>query len=183
MSSDEPRTAGPNYHAQSRAEQRKAYLEGEWGNPLTTTATGGRVLNAVQVPLFLVLAPRGVAVLSTIGRKTGKRRRNCVRAIRSGNKVFLVSLRGRYGHWYRNLIANPNVELRIRGGRFRGTAREIRDAAEHEEATEAYCETVTLFDRLEYLNHRIGWPTPERIRSLHRRWFSLCAPVVVDVQT
>ena len=180
MRRDEPRIGASNC---SRDEQREAYLEGEWGNPLTTTPKGGRVLNAIQVPLFLLLPPRGVAVLTTIGRKTGKKRRNCVRAIRVGNKVVLVSLRGRYGGWYRNLIANPNVELRIRDGRFRGIARELRDTAEWDEARHAYCETITLFDRLEYLNHRTGRPTSDRIRKLHSRWFSISAPVVVDLET
>ena len=181
MALEGARPSGPIYGSQE--EQRQAYLEGEWGNPLTTKPRGGRILSVVQMPLFLVLPPRGVAVLTTVGRKTGKKRRNCVRAIRRGDKVFLVSLRGRYGAWYRNLMANPHVELRIRGGLFRGAAREVRDAAEHDEAREAYCETVTLFDRLEYLNHRTGWPAPQRIRQLHTRWFSVCAPVVVDLDS
>jgi deazaflavin-dependent oxidoreductase (nitroreductase family) len=169
-------------HHLSREQQRQAYLEGEWGNPLTTKPTGGRILIAVQMPLFLLLPPRGVAVLTTVGRKTGKKRRRCVRAIRRGDKVFLVSLRGRYGAWYRNLMANPRVELRIRGGRFRGTAREIQGTAEYKEAKEAYCETITLFDRLEYLNHRTGRPTLERIRDLHTRWFTVCNPLVIDLE-
>ncbi len=181
MSAKEPPLGGQTYR--SREEQRKAYLEGEWGNPLTTTPRGGRVLNAVQVPLFLILPPRGVAVLTTIGRKTGKRRRTCVRAIRKDNKVFVVSLAGRYGGWYRNLMANPRIELRMRGGRFRGTAHEVRDAAEYEKAREAYCETITFFDRIEYLNHRTGRPTPARIRDLHARWFSVCTPLVIDIET
>lgn len=177
---EEAQLLGTRYR--SRQEQREAYLEGEWGNPLTTSHRGGRVLNACQIPLFLVLPPRGVAVLTTTGRKTGKKRRNCVRAVARGNKVFLVSLRGRHGHWYRNLIAEPHVELRIKGGHFRGSAREIFDPAEYEEARAAYCDTVTRFDRLEYLNHRTGLPTRERIRGLHSRWFSICAPLVVDLE-
>lgn len=167
---------------ESSEQQRKAYLEGERGNPLTTTRTGGRILNAFQVPLFLILPPRSVAVLTTIGRKTGKKRRNCVRAVRRDNKVFIVSLRGRYGAWYRNLVANPQVELRMRSGRFRGMARQIRDEPEYAEARTVYCETVTLFDRLEYVNHRRGWPTPDRIRELHSRWFSVCLPLVIELE-
>lgn len=153
----------------SREEQRRAYLEGEWGNPLTSTRAGGKILNALQRPLFMVLPPKAVAVLTTIGRRTGKRRRNCVRAVRRGNKVFLVSLPGRYGGWYRNLKANPRVELRIRSGRFRGVAREIGDAAEYEEARAAYCDTVTFFDYIEYVNHRDSRPTRDRIQELHTR--------------
>jgi deazaflavin-dependent oxidoreductase (nitroreductase family) len=167
---------------ESREQQRAAYLEGERGNPLTTSPKGGRILSAMQMPFFQVLPPSGIAVLTTTGRKTGRKRRKCVRAIRRGNKVFVVSLRGRYGAWHMNLVASPCVELRMRGGRFRGIAREIRDPAEHAAAREAYCDTVTRFDRLEYLNHRKGWPTPEQIRALHTRWFSVGAPVVVDLE-
>lgn len=179
---NDARSGGQRSRARSREQQRSAYLEGEWGNPLTTTKTGSRVLNAFQVPLFSVLPPRGIAVLTTIGRKTGKRRRNCVRAIRQGHKVFLVSLSGRYGGWYRNLRTTPRAELRMSGGHFRGAPREITDPAEYAEAQAAYCDTVTWFDRLEYLNHRRRLPTPERIRDLHSRWFSVCTPLVIDLE-
>lgn len=178
---DQPRGEEPTHR--SREQQRKAYLEGEWGNPLTTTATGGRVLNAFQVPLFSIFPPRGVAVLTTIGRKTGKKRRNCVRAVRRGNKVFVVSLPGRYGGWYRNLKADPQIALHMRDGHLHGTAREITDATEQAEARQAYCDTVTVFDRIEYLNHRKGRPTRDRIRELHSRWFSVCTPLVIDLDT
>ncbi len=172
---------GANPRYQSAKEQRRAYVEGEWGNPLTTTPRGGRILSALQLPLFLAFPPRGFGVLTTVGRKTGKKRRKCVRAITRDDKAFLVSLRGQYGAWYRNLAANPHVELRIRGGRFRGIAREIRDADEYARAREAYCETLNFFDRLEYLAHRLGWPTKDRIRDLHVRWFTACTPIVIDL--
>jgi deazaflavin-dependent oxidoreductase (nitroreductase family) len=178
----ERRLGAPADGPQPREQQRRAYLEGEWGNPLTTSRTGARILNAFQVPAFTILPPRGVAVLTTIGRKTGKRRRNCVRAIRRGNQVFVVSLAGRYGGWYRNLAANPRAQLRMRGGWFRGMVREIEDEAELAQARQIYCDTVTFFDRIEYLNHRKGRPTRERIRALHTRWFAVCMPLVFDVE-
>src|SRR6266545_2693412 len=171
--------AGPSY--QSAKEQRRAYVEGEWRNPLTTTPMGGRILSALQLPLFLAFPPRGFGVLTTVGHKTGKKRRKCVRVITRDDKAFLVSLRGQYGAWYRNLAANPRVELRMREGRFRGTAREIRDADEYARARKAYCETVNFFDRLEYLAHRLGWPTNDKIRGLHVRWFAVCTPIVIDL--
>jgi deazaflavin-dependent oxidoreductase (nitroreductase family) len=165
----------------SAEEQRRAYREGEWGNPLTSTPMGGRILSALQLPLFLIFPSAGFGVLTTVGRKTGKKRRKCVRAIARGDKVFLVSLRGRYGAWYRNLEANPLVNLRIREGRFRGTAREIQNSDEYARAREAYCGTVNFFDRFEYLAHRLGWPTMDRIRDLHTRWFTVCTPIVIEL--
>src|SRR5687767_14414739 len=106
-------------------EQRRRYLEGHRRNPLTTTDTGGRILSAAQLPWFTLLPPHGFGVLTTIGRKTGKRRRKCVRAIRDGQRVYVVSLKGASGAWFRNLERNPAVTLRIRGGFFQGRAREI----------------------------------------------------------
>ncbi|MDQ3955917.1 MAG: nitroreductase family deazaflavin-dependent oxidoreductase [Actinomycetota bacterium] len=139
-------------------------------------------MSALQLPLFLIMPPRGFGVLTTTGRKTGRRRRKCVRAIREGDKVFLVSLRGRFGAWFRNLEAYPDVEIRIRGGRFKGLAREVTDPIEHEQARRAFCETVNFFDRLEHRAHRRGRPTPDRIRALHARWFSVGMPVVIELR-
>ena len=130
-----------------------------------------------------MLPPKGYGVLTTRGCKTGKKRRRCIRAIRKDDKVFLVSLRGRFSAWYRNLMADPGVRLRMRDGTFRGTAREISDDAEREEARRAYCETITAFDRATYRAHRRGKPTPERIRALNTRWFSVCTPLVIDLHT
>lgn len=167
----------------SAEEQRTAYAQGEWGNPLTTTPLGGRILSAMQLPWFTLLPPRGFGVLTTTGRRTGKKRRKCVRAIRNGDKVYLVSLRGAYGHWLRNLRKQPQVTLRIRGGTFEGHARVITDPAEHDQARAAYCGAVTPFDRLEYVVHRAGWPAPARIRDLHEHWFKTGLPVVIELAT
>jgi deazaflavin-dependent oxidoreductase (nitroreductase family) len=167
----------------TREEQRQAYTQGEWGNPLTTKPTGGRILSALQQPFFTLRPPRGFGVLTTTGRKTGKKRRKCVRVIRSGDSVYLVSLRGRYGAWFRNINAQPSVTLRIQGGTFTGLAREITDPAECEVGKAAYCQTVNWFDRLEYRAHRRGRPTSERIRDLHTHWFSVGTPVVIDLSS
>jgi deazaflavin-dependent oxidoreductase (nitroreductase family) len=165
----------------SPEEQRRAYLSGEWRNPLTTIPTGGRILSALQLPWFTLLPPRGFGVLTTTGRKTGRKRRKCVRVIRSRDKAFLVSLRGPFGAWFRNLRAHPQVRLRIRGGTFDGFAREISDPSEYEEARGLYCGTLNPLDRMEYRMHRRGRPTPERIRALHERWFTVGTPVVIEL--
>ena len=167
----------------SAEEQRKAYLEGEWRNPLTTTHTGGRVLSGSQLPWFTLIPPRGYGVLTTTGRKTGKKRRKCVRVIRQGDKAYLVSLRGPYGAWFRNLRAQPRVRLRIRGGTFDGTAREITDPGEYEEARTAFCGAVNPLDRAEHLLHRRGRPSRDRIKALHERWFAIGTPVVIELRS
>ncbi|MDQ3983020.1 MAG: nitroreductase family deazaflavin-dependent oxidoreductase [Actinomycetota bacterium] len=163
--------------------QRRAYLEGHRRNPLTTTPLGGRILSASQLLWFTLFPPRGFGVLTTTGRRTGKRRRKCVRAIRDGDKAYLVSLRGPYAAWMRNIRANPKVELRIRGGRFAGVARDVIYPEERARAEDVYCGTVNRFDRLEYRMHRKGRPTADAVRALHRHWFAVGTPLVVELST
>ena len=165
-----------------RAEdQRRAYLEGHRKNPLTTTDTGGRILSASQLPWFMLMPPKGFGVLTTTGRKSGKARRKCVRAIRHGERVYLVSLKGASGAWFRNLKEHPDVKLRIRGGFITGRAREIVDSVELEQAKSIYTRSVNRLDWIEYRMHRADSPTEDKIRSMHAKWFDDGSPVVIEV--
>jgi hypothetical protein len=49
------------------------------GNPFMRSPTGGRVLSAMMLPLFILRPPSGFGVITTTGRRTGKTRRNCTR--------------------------------------------------------------------------------------------------------
>jgi hypothetical protein len=104
-----------------------------------------------------------------------------VRAIRDGNTVYLVSLPGRYSAWFRNIQAQPQVKLRIRGGTFEGVAREITDPAEYEAGKAIYCGALHTFDRFTYLAHRAGRPSAERIKALCERWFTVCIPLIIEL--
>jgi hypothetical protein len=64
-------------------------------NPFLRTSTGGRVLSALMLPQFMIVPPAGFGVLTTTGRRSGKTRRKCVRAIRRGDKVCMMWRRGR----------------------------------------------------------------------------------------
>ena len=118
-------------------------------------------------------------MLTTTGRKTGKTRRKCVRAIRRGDRVYICAIRR--SAWVWNIRANPRVRLRIRGGTFSGVAREVRGTAEAEEAREAYCEAVNRFDYAECMMHRSGRPSRAKIKELHRTWFEQGVPIVVEL--
>jgi deazaflavin-dependent oxidoreductase (nitroreductase family) len=151
-------------------------------NPLIRSPLGGRALSAFHLPFFLVRPPRGYGILTTTGRRTGKRRRRCIRAVRfADGKIAIVAIRGtgRSG-WAKNLGANPEVELRLTEGRFRGIAREVH-AAEREAAREAYSESVHPFEYLEHLVWRPGRPSAASIRDLHRSWFERGTPFVVEL--
>ena len=152
-------------------------------NPFTASSAGGRALSALQLPFFLLRPPSGYGVLVTTGRKSGRRRRRCLRAVRSGDEVYVVAIKGvGVTGWAKNALANPDVRLRIRGGTFSGRARELRDETEVERARQEYAEAVHPFDYLTWMNWRSGRPTPERIRGLLREWVEQGTPLVVELR-
>ena len=158
---------------------------------LIRSARDGGVLSALMLPFFLIRPPLGFGVITTIGRKTGNKRRRCVRVTRRGNTAYVVQLRPpavamtrptAAASWVWNIRANPAVALRMRGGMFQGVARELKDPAELEQAREATCETVNLFDYGECAVHLRGLPTRAKIKDLHRYWFDTGIPLVVELR-
>jgi deazaflavin-dependent oxidoreductase (nitroreductase family) len=172
------------------AEEYKPYPRERTRNPfiggkmtvLGVSFHGGRILSASQLDWFTVLPPKGFGVLTTTGRKSGKKRRKCIRAIRRGEQVYIVSIGGARAAWLKNLQADPRVSLRIRGGRFKGSARELGEGPEVELAKTAYCETVNPFDYAECALWRRGRPSRAKIVDLHRGWFKEGTPLVVELE-
>ncbi|MEO8814986.1 MAG: nitroreductase family deazaflavin-dependent oxidoreductase [Mycobacterium sp.] len=90
-------------------------------------ASGGRIGGT-----FLQGAP--VALLTTIGRKTGQPRVSPLLYLREGDRVVLVASQGGRTDnpmWYLNLKANPKVSVQIRNEVLSLTARDAT-AAERE---------------------------------------------------
>lgn len=175
-------TATTQRPSRARLEDSDGYVpERRW--PLVRSlTTAGRVLSALVLPAFAVLPPSGYGVLTTTGRRTGKKRRKCIRAIRKGNHVYIVSIPGAHAAWLKNIRANPNVRLRIRGGTRDGVVRELSKPAETEVALAAYSETVNLSDYLAYTLHRRGRPTRSKIKELTQTWFMKGIPLIVDLR-
>lgn len=152
-------------------------------NPFINSARGGRILSALQLPIFKLRPPASYGVLATTGRRSGKRRERCVRVVKRGDRAYLVAIKGPRTAWLKNVGAHPEVRLRVRGGTFTGIARELR-APEHTEAMDAYCESESTspFEYMEYSMWRRDRPTPARIRELHRTWFETGTPLVVELR-
>ena len=71
-----------------------------------------------------------VALLTTIGRKTGEPRVSPLLFLRDGNRVVFVASRGgsdKHPMWYLNLRSNPQVGVQIRGETMALTARQATD--------------------------------------------------------
>jgi deazaflavin-dependent oxidoreductase (nitroreductase family) len=128
----DPGTSGPDmnpYKPYPRERPGNPFIGGGRKTVLGVSFHGGRILSASQLDWFTLLPPRGFGVLTTTGRKSGKKRRKCIRAIRRGERVYVVSIGGARAAWLKNLQADPAVSLRIRGGRFKGRARELGDSS------------------------------------------------------
>jgi deazaflavin-dependent oxidoreductase (nitroreductase family) len=70
------------------------------------------------------------ALVTTKGRRTGEPRTTATLYLRDDDRVVLpASFGGRSDHpaWYRNLKANPNVAVQIRGDRLDLVARDATD--------------------------------------------------------
>ena len=97
-------------------------------DPPLLRLTGGRVSSVYPVPVLL---------LTTTGAKTGLPRTLPLLYLDDGDDIILIASNyGKTSHpaWYRNLVANPKVE--VLAGKRSGTysAAEITDAAERDRA-------------------------------------------------
>ncbi|WP_317762391.1 nitroreductase/quinone reductase family protein [Rhodococcus opacus] len=191
MAADDNRSGTPDDHGRNRKVRDAAATEASKHGRLMRTARNGAVLSALMLPGFLVRPPTGFAVLTTTGRKTGKLRRKCIRVIQRGDRAYLVSLlppalamtRPDFvAGWVWNIRGNPRVRLRMPAGWFDGLAREITDRAELDDARDALCETVNVFDYGECAVHLRGLPTRAKIKDLHRYWFDTGRPLVIELR-
>jgi deazaflavin-dependent oxidoreductase (nitroreductase family) len=82
--------------------------------------------------VLLNIAPRRlgrVMVLSSVGRNSGRRRRTPLTYAPGDQCVYTVSS-GAEEDWYRNVMADPRVEIWLPEGRFSAFARRVDDPEE-----------------------------------------------------
>ena len=85
-----------------------------------------------QVAYAVGLGPligRLVLLLTTTGRRTGKRRVTPLQYEEEGGCIYIGAARGQEADWFRNIVANPQVEVRVAARRFAGLAEAITDPA------------------------------------------------------
>lgn len=68
-----------------------------------------------------------ILVLRVRGRKSGIMRSTPLNYLIADDAVWVMAGFGRRTEWYRNLLADPEVEVRLPGRRFAGTAEEVLD--------------------------------------------------------
>lgn len=117
------------------------------------TDVGGKAMNRLHRAILKVSGGRILATpfgmpaveLHTIGRKSGQPRTCMLTApIHDDERVVLIASKGgddRHPDWYRNLVANPDVEVVIEGERRRLRAR----TATPEEKAELWPQVVAAY--------------------------------------
>src|SRR5207253_10433017 len=118
-----------------RVRRRPCCSSSPMANPFAKSRLFHKLANYSGPPAFfrVLPVPRGFALLTVTGRRTGKRRRRPIRAIRDGQTLYGVAILGAQSDWLRNLRADRKAQARP-GIRTRGiTLRELTDGADGED--------------------------------------------------
>ena len=86
--------------------------------------------NVMKILYAIGLGPlvgRLVLLLTTTGRKTGRPRVTPLQYEEVDGAIYLGSSRGQKADWFRNILANPHVEVRVKSRRLRGVAETVTD--------------------------------------------------------
>ena len=70
---------------------------------------------------------RMVLLLTTTGRKSGLPRVTPLQYEEINGCIYIGSARGTKADWYRNIVANPKVNIRVRRRQFDGAAEPVTD--------------------------------------------------------
>ncbi len=94
------------------------------------------VLRLIHLPPQLAYAVglgpligRVVLLLTTTGRKSGLPRVTPLQYEQVDNTIYVGAARGQKADWFRNIVANPYVQVQVQSQRFRGVAEPITDPA------------------------------------------------------
>ncbi|UCH85912.1 MAG: nitroreductase family deazaflavin-dependent oxidoreductase [Dehalococcoidia bacterium] len=103
--------------------------------PVRPRATGlMRVLVRTPVLLYRLglggLIGKHTLLLTTTGRRTGLPRVVPLDYQQEGDTLYLIAEQGTRSPWYRNLVANPEVEVQVGSRKARGVATPLTDPQE-----------------------------------------------------
>ena len=70
---------------------------------------------------------RLVLLLTTTGRKSGLPRVTPLQYEEMEGKIVIASARGTKADWYRNILVNPNVTIRVKSREFNGLAEPVEN--------------------------------------------------------
>src|SRR5438094_9741188 len=105
-----------------RVRPRPCCSNSPMANPFAKSRLFHKLANYSGPPAFfrVLPLPRGFALLTVTGRKTGRRRRRPIRAIRDGTTLYAVAILGAQSDWLRNRRADRKAQAPL-AVRKRGT--------------------------------------------------------------
>jgi deazaflavin-dependent oxidoreductase (nitroreductase family) len=116
------------------------------------------------------IAGQMVLLLTTVGRRSGLPRTTPLLYDEIDGIIYVGSARGARADWYQNLLANPNVEIRLGSQRIKGWAEPITDPLKVAEFLEKRLKLhpilATAVLRVEGLD---STPSREQIEAYARR--------------
>jgi len=113
-----------NISAQNEEKLRSAF------RPINSLMLGMWRLGLGQ---FINIWPEGIGrimVIGHTGRKTGLRHQSPVNYTLVDGEIYCVAGYGKRADWYRNLLANPIVDVWLPDGWWAGVAEEMKDSPE-----------------------------------------------------
>jgi deazaflavin-dependent oxidoreductase (nitroreductase family) len=81
----------------------------------------------VRAMFKLGVTPPGMALVETVGRRSGAIRRTPIICSRDGDTLWLIAQHGRHAGWVRNFEASPSVRVRLGRRWLAGTAELLPD--------------------------------------------------------
>lgn len=117
-------------------------------------------------PIFSTPISGSMMVLRTTGRSSGRRREAPLGYAVLDGAVYCCAGFGRQTAWYRNLQADPHVEVVLPTVAFAGLAETVSDRDEWGRAFPVYLEALGVIGRLTVGDVRQA--TPERLEALRR---------------
>ncbi len=89
---------------------------------------GRYTVNPLMRGLFRIgVTPPGMALVETVGRRTGVIRHTPIVCMREGDSLWLIAQHGRHAGWVRNFEASPRVRVRLGRRWLTGTAELLPD--------------------------------------------------------
>jgi deazaflavin-dependent oxidoreductase (nitroreductase family) len=89
---------------------------------------GRYTVNPLMRGMFkLGITPPGMALVETVGRRSGVLRRTPIMCTRDGDSLWLIAQHGRHAGWVRNFEASPDVRVRLGRSWLTGTAELLPD--------------------------------------------------------
>lgn len=148
-------------------------------NPFSQSKTFHRIGHVTNTPPWKVFpTPSGLALVTTTGRKTGKRRQRAMRVVRDGDRAYAVALLGTRSDWLHNVREEPMVRVKLGRTTYDAHAREITDPDERRQAADCYRPVAGWYDWVDYANFVWSIPTRGRLLRVHDEWFQKGVPVV-----